>query len=456
MIQTPYAHILLVLENQSSAFHIQDHFLQKGYSVEWVTNDEQAVNGIATNKFGVLVTQLQSPKIDGLRVMTAAHDRDSTTPVIFLADFDHTETALQALDDGAIAYHQPPVNVDALERSITQGLNRQTLQYEIFQLRRQLDSQYGLPNLVGRSRAIAALHDQVRQSATSSAPIILIGESGTGREHLAKTIHNQSPRANRSFVKVAFRENDATTLNRVLFGYGTKVFSDTPEGQTGQIEFADEGTLYLDSICGISKPILDQLVQVLKACRTQRMGETRTIPVDLRLIVSVTHPLDDTDLTNEFLATLQQQFGALTLEIPALRDRIEDIAELAQHFVDTNHVAQEKVIAGIEREVLSLFTQYSWPGNVRELDNSIREMVTGTPSGGQLGYEAIPIGIRRHPDLTSSDIRIALGTTMHDVERIMIKTTLKACDQDKNTCANMLGIGLRTLYRKLKEYDAEG
>jgi DNA-binding NtrC family response regulator len=453
MRQKPRTNILLVHQNQSTASKIQNQLELHGYNVERVTNDEHAVNGIVTNQFDVLVTELQSQKIDGFRVMTVALDRNPTMPVIFLAGADQTELALQALDNGAEAYHKPPLNIDAVERSITQGLDRQSLQYEIFQLRRQLDTQHGLPNLVGRSRALAALHDQVRQSAMSSAPTILIGESGTGRDHLAKTIHNQSPRANRTFVKVAFRDNDATALDRILFGHGAEIFSDTPKGQAGQIEVADEGTLYLDNICDLSQIHLDQLVSMLDSHKTQRLGESRKIPVDVRLIVSVTPSLEKSDPTNMFLETLQQQFGALTLEIPALRDRIDDIVALAKYFVDSSQDAEDKSITGIEGDALQLLTQYEWPGNLRELSNVIREMVESTQPGMQLAYASIPIRIRQHPQLASKDIRIAPGTTMQEAERIMIEHTMKACNFDKVACAESLGIGLRTLYRKLNEYE---
>ncbi|HIA47935.1 MAG TPA: sigma-54-dependent Fis family transcriptional regulator [Candidatus Hydrogenedentes bacterium] len=453
MPPAPAANILLVLRDRDKASEIQDHFLLQGFPVEWVNNDEKAINGLASNQFNVLLTELLSTEIDGLRIMSVALNRDPTTPVILLANADQTELAMRALDEGGFACHPSPCNPHAVQRSIHQGLHRQSLEYEILRLKRQLDTQHGLPNLIGDSRAIAALHDRVRQSASDTAPVIIIGEAGTGKKHLAQTIHNQSPRSHRPFLKLAFAQNEQATLERTLFGHGPGVFPDSPEGQAGQIEYADEGTLFLQNLCQLSPVHSDQLINTLEERQTQRLGETRTIPIDLRLIVSITPPLKDSDPTNKFLQTLQQRFGALTLEIPPLRDRSEDIPPLTQYFIDTHNQTLEKNVTGIDADVLQLLTQCPWPGNIREIENTIRQMIIGAQDRKTLSRHDIPVAILKHPDMTSDDIPIPHGTSMHDAERIIIENTLIACNHDKNKCAKILGIGLRTLYRKLNEYN---
>jgi len=453
MPPTPTINILLALQDPTAASAIQDHFLLLGFSIEWVTNDEKAINGLSSNHFDVLLTELQSPEIDGLRIMSVALDRDPTTPVILLANSDQTELAMLGLDEGGFAHHSAPFNPDAIERSIRQGLHRQSLEYEILRLKRQLDTRHGLPSLIGHSRAIAALHDRVRQSASETAPVIIIGERGTGKKHLARTIHNQSPRSSGPFLKITFAQGEHAALERALFGHGPGVFPDSPEGQPGQIEYADEGTLFLDNLNQLSPIHSDQLIHTLEHQNTQRVGETRRIRVRLRLVVSITPPLHDSDPTNEFLRTLQHQFGALTFEIPALRDRPEDIPPLTQHFIDAHGQAQGKNIPGIDADAVQLLTQYAWPGNIREMENTLQQMIIGARDGEALSPREVPLAIRQHPDLVSEYIRVPSGTPMHDVERIMIEKTLEACDHDKNACAETLGIGLRTLYRKLNEYN---
>lgn len=446
------ASILLVLRDPDKAREIQDHFRLHDFSIEWVTNDEQAINGLVSKKFDVVLTELQTSRIDGLRVMGVALDRDSTTPVVLLSDGHQTELALQALDDGATAFHQPPYTPDVLRRSIEKGLLHQSLQYEIYQLKRQLDTRHGLPGLVGRSRAIAALHDQVRQCASGSFPIIIVGEPGTGKDHLAKTIHNQSPRSHRAFLRVSFQGGDVAAMDRLLFGHAADVYPDSPESQAGQIENADEGTLYLDGLNQLTRLQSDQLIAAIETRQVQRFGEARHIAVDVRIIISIEPPLDASDPTNEFLKRLQHQFGALTFELAPLRTRAEDIPVLADHFIALHGESQGKAIQGLDAGALQLLSQYAWPDNVRELENVIHQMVSGARDGATLAARDIPARILHHPDIESDPIRIAPGASMAEVERVMIEATMKACDHDKGACAKILGIGLRTLYRKLNEY----
>ena len=448
--------ILLVLEDPGCAAELHDRLALGGFTVEWVTNDEQAINGLASDRFGVLVTELQSSKIDGLRVMSVARDRNPTTPVVFLGESAQVELGLHALENGAAGFYTPPYNADLILQSVRQGLDYQTLQYEILRLKRQLDTDHGLSNLVGHSRAIATLHDQIRQTASDTRPIIIIGESGTGRDHLAQTIHNQSSRSHRSFVKITLRDENSESFEQTLFGFGANIHPEKPDGQAGQVEYADGGSLYLDDVRDLSRAHGDQLMNLFKSGHVQRFGEQRIISVDVRLIVSVTPPLNEADGASVLLDQLQHQLGALTFQIPPLRDRLDDIAPLIQHFVDVHCRSLNKSIAGVESDVLQLLSEYTWPGNVRELSNAVMHMVMGAHDGAELSTSDIPNTIGGAPEIASGQIRISRGSSMSEVERIVIMETLNACNQDKGACARSLGIGLRTLYRKLNAYAAEG
>jgi two-component system response regulator HydG len=448
--------ILLVLQDTAQASSLQDHLLVQGYSVEWVTREEQAVNGIGTHRFDVLLTELQSAQIDGLRLLDVALDRDSTMPVIFLAQDNQTELSLQGLDSGASAFHTPPYTGAVIQRSIEQGLYRQSLQYEILQLMRQLDTRDGLTSLVGQSRAMDSLHDHVRQCASGAAPVILLGEPGTGKDHLARTIHNQSSRSMRAFVKAVSSDIDADSHDRMLFGLGANVFPDSTEGQAGQVEIADGGTLYLDDVRGLSTKQVEQLLHTLDTGTTQRLGTTRNIGVNVRLIVSVTPPLRDDDSTNQLLHNLQHRFGAVTIEIPALRDRSEDIALLLEHFVGIHGERAGKTVEGVDSDAIEMLLRYPWPGNVRELESAVQRMVIGARPGARLNHQDVPSEIREHAGVTLDHVQIRSSSSMQEVERLMIEDTLRACNYDKKACAEVLGIGLRTLYRKLNEYKGTG
>lgn len=446
--------ILLILDTPALAEEIQGALIARQYTVEWVSSEEQALNAIISTEFDLLISTVQSAKVDGLRLLDIAKERNTTTPVILLVESHQIELALQGLDRGATGIQLAPYNMDLLERSLRQGLEQQAVLYEVFQLKRQLDTQHGLPNLIGPSHTMASLHDRVRQSATGTAPIILTGEAGTGKDHLARTLHNQSARSRRSFCKVAFSDHQHTTVERELFGYAPGIYPDDPKGHAGQIEYADAGTLYLDNLNSLSPLQRDQLLQCLETQRVRRLGDARDIPVDIRLIISITPPLHEDDLCHGFLKQLQQKFSALTIDVPPLRARPDDIPPLLNHFLDEHSRAQHKSLNGIEASVVDLFTRYPWPGNVRELYNAVGQMVTSTPPEQPLTYTAIPAQIRDHTTAASDTIAIPRNSTLQATERILIEETMKTCNHRKEECAKLLGIGLRTLYRKLKEYES--
>jgi len=450
MPSTP--NILIILESPALAEEIQGHLLARDYTAECVLSEEQAINGIVSAKFDLIITTVQSSKIDGLRLLDIAHGRNATTPLLLLLNDQQIELGIQGLDRGAHSVHTAPYNLDLLERHIRQGLDQQAMQYRMFQLKRQLDTHHGLSNIIGQSHAMATLHDQIRQTAIGSAPVILIGESGTGKDHLALAIHNQSNRSRRAFIKFTFTNLQQNTMDRNLFGYAPNIFPDEPKGQAGQIESADEGTLYLDNLQNISPIQRDQLIQCLENKSLQRFGDMRNIPIDIRLIISITPPLDDSDPTHEFLTSLQQKYNAITLDIPALRQRTEDITSLLHHFLSHHAQSQDKVIEGMDPSIIDVLSRYPWPENVRELYNTVEQMVINTPDKSIMSYSAIPLTIREHPTVTLDNISIPRGSDLHTVERILIEDTMCACNNNKEKCAKTLGIGLRTLYRKLQEY----
>ncbi|MFP6582716.1 MAG: sigma 54-interacting transcriptional regulator [Candidatus Hydrogenedentota bacterium] len=449
------ANILMVLGEVSYAEELEHHLSGMGHTIQRVPGDEQGVNGLVSNQFSVLIADLDSPRIDGLRLLNVARDRDATMPVIVLAQSLQSEQVFQAYDAGASTVLGLPYTVELVARAIEQGQDRQALEHTVVQLRRQLDTRHALSNLIGPSHHTATLHDQIRQAAPGIAPIIMIGETGTGRDHLAHIIHAHSARSHRAFVKVTFGTSATATIERELFGCGAGVYPDVPEGVAGRIESADQGSLYLDQLSDLTPMQADLLLTCLETRSVQRLGDSRNIPTDVRLIVSINTPLDDSDSTVRFLDQLQQRFGALTLELAPLRERVEDIPSLVRHFVDSISSRLGQGVTGIDADAVEALSRYPWPGNIRELANVVERMVDTAMPASTLRHRDIPRSIREHRDVQPESVTVPLGATMHAAERAMIEATLRACDYNKEACALQLGIGLRTLYRKLKEYKAD-
>lgn len=428
------------------------HLTEIGHKVQRVPNDDQGVNALVSDRFDILIADLDSERVDGLRLLSVARDRDTTMPVVLLTDSLKSEQVLQAYDAGVTGVLGKPLMPELVSRMVEQGQQRQQSELDIVQLKRQLDTRYALTNLVGASHHTATLHDQIREAAPGEVPIILVGEPGTGRDHLAQIIHNQSARSRRSFVKVTFGSNTAEILERELFGCGAGVYPEVPEGSPGRIEMADQGSLYLDQLSELTSLRSELLLACIEKSTVQRLGETREIPVDIRLIVSVNSSLSSSDSIRDFLTQLQQKFGALTLDLAPLRDRREDIPSLVHHFADQVSRKLARSIPSIDSDVIDALSRYSWPGNLRELESIVEQMVHATKAGAEITYRQIPDNLLANEVVQLDTITVPIGASMQDAERAMIEATLRACNFDKDACAEQLGIGLRTLYRKLKEY----
>ena len=452
MPHDPIADVLLVDRDPDVGESIVSSLSRRRYEVEWVDDDEKAHNCLDARPFDVLVTELNIERVDGMRLMGIAKDRNPDICVVMIAEDPDIELATEAMRQGAYDFQTKPLNIGKLEAVIERGLGYQQLIYEQLQLRRRLDETYGLTTLIGRSRKFVTAYDKIRQAAPTEIPIILVGEAGTGKDTVAQIIHHNSSRRNGHFVKVTCSPDSLPLIERELLGHVAGAFPGAREARPGRVELADQGTLYLDEAAAVPEILFDQLLTTLETGKTRRLGESRTLPAAIRLIISVTPDLDATDKTRDFLAELQRRFDALVIELPPLRDRPEDIAPLTEQFARFSAEELGKEAPGITRNALQLLMAYDWPDNVSELRSTLHAMVLASKAGQALDVLDVPLGIRREALPASSEIRIPQGISMQQVERIVIEETLKACKFQKEEAAKTLGIGLRTLYRKLKEY----
>lgn len=440
------AEVLLVDRDPDVGQEIISSLSARNYGVEWVDDGEKAYNCLDNRLFDVMVTELNLRRVDGMRLMGVAKERNPDICVIMITEHPDIELATEAMRQGAYDFQTKPLNLGKLEAVIERGLDYQKLLYEQVQLKRRLDERYRMGNLIGRSKAIVRAYSRVRQAAPTRAPIVLIGEAGTGKHLVGQTIHNLSPRRDAAFVKLSCAGASETTLRQELLGQGDVA------AMEGRMELAHQGSLYLEEVEELPSSLQQVLLDVLTSRRAHRLEDDRSTPADFRLVVALSPQSAERGTIRPFLDSLRSVFDGVTVELPPLRDRREDIPALVAYFIEEACGSRQKSVDGISRNALGLLSQYGWPENVRELRNVVDGMVLSTKAGRPLDVMDVPAHVR---DCTEGawDIKIPIGASMSEVERIVIEETLKTCGYKKELCAKTLGIGLRTLYRKLKEYE---
>lgn len=445
--------VLVVDQDPSVTREIVGFLKDRGYAVEGVDDGEKAYNLLDERPFDVLITELRSHRINGMRLMAVAKDRNPEICVILITREPDVEQATEAMRQGALDFQTKPLNLGKLEAVIQQGLGRQRLVLEQHELRRRLDEQYGLGSLVGRSRHMVKVYEAVRQIAPTRATVLIQGETGTGKDLVAQAIHNNSPRRDAPFVKLNCASIPEALVESELFGHVAGAFTGAIHTRRGRFELADKGTLFLDEVGELSLALQAKLLRVLESGQFERLGDSRTLHVDVRLIAATNRPLEKMVAEGTFRDDLYYRLRVVTIDMPALRRRREDIPMLVDHFIREACRANGKTIDGITRNAIDVLTRYEWPGNVRELRNIVEGMVIMARAGTLLDVSDVPQHLRRSTAPEVNEIRIPTGASMQEIERIVIEETMKVCGFNKEACAKTLGIGLRTLYRKLKEYD---
>lgn len=449
------ASVLLVDGDPATSREIVAYLTDEGYDLDWVDDGEKAYNRLDTRQFDVVITDLHAHRIDGMRLMAVAKDRNPEVCVVLITEQPDVERATEAMRQGAYDFQTKPLNLGKLAAVIDRGVGRQRLVLEQHELKRRLDEQYGLGNLVGRSRQMVNVYAAVRQIAPSKATVLIQGETGTGKDLIAQAIHNSSPRRDETFVKLNCASIPEALVESELFGHVPGAFTGATRSREGRFELADGGTLFLDEVGELTLALQSKLLRVLESQQFERLGDSRTIGVDVRLIAATNRPLEQMVREGTFRDDLYYRLRVVTIEAPALRDRREDIPLLVDHFVRQACRDNGKDVPGTTRNALDLLMRYEWPGNVRELRNIVEGMVIMAREGRPLDAADVPGHVRQSTAPEVSEIRIPTGTPMAEVERIVIEETMKVCDFSKERCAKMLGIGLRTLYRRLKEYDMQ-
>ena len=454
---------LIVDKDSSETKELESFLTAKGFEVHWAKDGEQAFNVLdrpAPETAGVLdgegpelvISELRAHRVDGMRLLEVAKRRNPEVCVILIADQGSLELATEAMRQGAYDFQLRPLNLPKLLAVVERALSHQQLVSRASALEERLDERLKLPKLTGHSRVMQELFAKIVQIAPTRATVLVHGETGTGKELIAQAIHQLSPRKNERFVKLHCAELSANIIESELFGHEKGAFTGADAQRKGRFELADQGTLFIDEISEIAPNVQTKLLRVLQDRQFERVGGNETVKVDVRVIAATNRPLEVLTARGEFREDLYHRLKVIQLDVPALRDRREDIPLLVEIFIRELNREHGRKVTGITRGVADRLMHHDWPGNVRELRNTIEEMVVYAQGKRALQVSDLPIQLRQQRAASAEDLNVTVGMTIEEIERRAIEATLRATGHDKQKTAKMLGIGLRTLYRKQKEY----
>ena len=446
--------VLVVMPEDGTTRELLAYLERRALEVLWVREGPAAFDILdADPPVDALICDLRHERIDGLRVIQVGLRRNSNLCAIVIANVDEIELGTEAMRQGAYDFQVRPLNLPKINAVLDRGLSYQRLMSEVSELQRRLDERYRLGGITRRSPHWQRIYNQIEQVAQSKATVLLSGETGTGKGEVAKAIHQQSRRRDRSFVEINGGALPEGIVESELFGHEKGAFTGAANSHKGRFELADLGTLFLDEVGDLSPPTQVKILRVIQAGEFERVGGTHTQKVDVRLITATNRDLESMVEQGGFRADLFYRLNVVRIEVPPLRECREDIPILIDEFVHQFSTENDKAINGLTSEASDTLLQYDWPGNVRELKNCLEGMVVMSKGEGEpLDLIDVPSQIRRSAP-RHDDTALRPGMTMKAIEMKAISDTLASVGQDRRQAAQVLQIGLSTLYRKLKEYD---
>jgi len=426
-------------------------FRDKDFETFWAKDGEQAFNILDNERIDMMVAELRVHRINGMRLLEIAKQRNPEICVVLIADRADIPTATEAMRQGAYDFQTKPLNFGKLEAVIMRAVSHQQLVIEKHELERQLDLRFGVGAIIGNSPQMIAVYAKLRQIAPTDATVLIHGPTGSGKDLVARAVHRLSQRHDRSFVKLNCAALPEGLVESELFGHVRGAFTGAHRDREGRFKLADGGTLLLDEISSLSLGTQTKLLQVIEEGRFEPLGSSHSVRVDVRLIAASNVDLEDASDHGKFRRDLYYRLKVTELALPPLTCRRGDILLLVDEFVRRANQRHGKHITGVTRGVINVFMRYRWPGNVRELENAVEQMVILGRDGKPLDVADVPETIKA-AGTDGETMSIPVGVSMAEVERTAIEHTLQSVGYDKQKAAAILGIGLRTLYRKLKEY----
>jgi DNA-binding NtrC family response regulator len=446
-------HTILIAEDEKNTRDGYRWALEsKDRRILLASDGQEALDILGSESVDVLLTDLRMPRMDGMTLLKKARELRPDLCVVVITGHGSVENAVDAMKQGAFDYLLKPVHLEELKVAIDRALSSLELQRENVQLRERISREEGFDAIVGKSPVMKKVFGQIRAVAPSRASVLISGESGTGKELVATAIHENSPRRNKPFIRVNCGALPMTLLESELFGHEKGAFTGAVARRAGRFEQADGGTLLLDEIGETTPEFQVRLLRVLQEGTFERVGGTETIKCDVRILAATNRRLLDMVNKGEFREDLYYRLKVVEISLPPLRERPEDIPLLVDKFLDEFSRYYGKPRPALQPKALAMLQSYPWPGNVRQLRNALEGAFV--MSEGTLTVNSFPEEIRRRTTKVPV-VEIPVEATLAEMERVMIRASLLHHGGNRVKTAQALGIGRKTLYRKMEEYGLE-
>jgi len=443
--------ILVIDDNEEHAITTAEALQKAGCKCRIATSGKGGLEIIEAGGIDIVITDLIMHDIDGLQILKTTKERLPEAEVVLITGYGTVETAVDAMQKGAATYLLKPININHLRAEVGKLVEKQNLIRNNRELHKQLDEKFGLSGIIGNSQKMQKVLNVVNQISGTTATVLITGESGTGKELISKIIHNNSPRKNNPLVILNAAAIPENLLESELFGHEKGAFTGAVYQRKGKFEYANHGTLFLDEIGDMPLSTQVKLLRVIEDGVVTRVGSNESVKVDVRLIAATNQDLEKLIKEGKFREDLYFRLNVVSIKLPPLRERLDDIPLLMDAFLREFSQIHNKKVTIISPEARKILYKYSWPGNVRELKNCIESMVVVSTKNA-IDVEDIPDHILQRSSETSTVPSMVAGITIEEAERELIKSTLATVGGNREEAAKMLGIGERTLYRKLDRY----
>ena len=441
---------ILIVDDETTIRETLSTFLtEEGYDTVTASNGEEAVEMISKIPFDSVICDIRMPGMNGIEVLKKAKEIRPGMPVLIITAYASIETAVEALREGAVDYIIKPFILDDIVLKLQKLFHYRDLAMDNVLLREEVGEIYDFSNIVGKSKKIQELLSMIQKVSSSKGTVLITGASGTGKELVARAIHNSGPRKNKRFMAVNCCAIPETLLDSTLFGHVQGAFTDAVENRKGIFEVAHQGTLFLDEIGDLPVGLQTKLLRAIEEREILPLGGTQPVKVDIRLIAATNQDLRDRIRDNVFREDLYYRLNVVEIHVPPLRERSEDIPLLVDHFIRKYNKELNKTFRGATPEATRILMNYKWRGNIRELENVIeRGLILADPP--LLKPENLPSNLLDESDGLHVKDKDNLKKAVQNFERRHIQWVIEMTQQDKQKAADSLGISLATLYRKME------
>ncbi len=444
--------ILTIDDEENIRNGLADNFELEGYEVKQAANGADGLALIAQGGIDLVITDLRMDGISGSEVVKRVTTEHPGVPIIVLTGHGSIDDATAALKAGAFDFLTKPLDLDHLNKIVKNALQGKILAEQNRELKEKLMRSESPDEMIGKSDSLARVRQMISKAAPARASVLITGESGVGKELVARAVHQQSDRAKGPFVVVHCAALSETLIESELFGFEKGAFTGAENLHKGRFELADGGTIFLDEIGEVNLATQVKLLRVLQEHKFERVGGEKSIEVDVRVVAATNRNLEEEVKAGHFREDLFYRLNVVRIEMPSLRERMDDIPLLMHAFLREFNIENKKDIKGFDKASKSAMIKYSWPGNIRELKNAVESAVVMC-TGDEIKLEDLPRALRAQSE--EKTISIPIGITMDEAEKIIIQENLAANKGNKSRTADILGIGRKTLHRKLEELNIE-